>query len=459
MDSRNGVNKIYVNFIRSSSFLYTLTRNYFDWDQYNLVIPGLWIGKLPTNDGPVEGARDFDSKLIAKINRDTPDLPLKLVVSVVEENELNGEGFYLVETIKPDQWKINGINHHLLEMVDFTADVDIKEAVETITVILRVLEEKKHSVYVHCKAGRSRSAMICAIVLALIVEDPETKNKITLQTAIEFLTAQRKQVDIDEDKQKIAARILELFNCLNNLLEYVSQGFSLSGCLSGLESEKRDWMIYLLSSQYLSMLVKDQHEFEAICKIISPVACEYLVNQLYKSNNPPFGICNDKRYEEAALKEIINKLVSIIKSEQWKDAGFDVWSRAKKPTGIAQMFEFCCDKDIHSMNADQLRSFLTELTKKFKSENSPNRSPKSSRFFNYFSDALSQKICRKNITKGFYNLINVIAKNVSAKSWCPHLFVDQLNSYYKTHVNPEMDVMQRDDVDGSASANPLRRSM
>lgn len=430
--------------IRTSSFYYTIIRNKIDWDEFNWIRDGLWVGKLPTIDGPLEEARDFDVKLIAKILEKTPKMPLELVVSVVEEDELLGEGFAFVETIKPEQWDKNGIKHHLLKMVDFTADVNFKEAVETVKKILEVIKAGK-SVYVHCKAGRSRSVALSVVVFILSTINSETGKKFTLDEALEILSERRKQADVDDEKRKMAARILKLIDDLDKLFGMLQSNSSLSHALAKFAENDRNWLVVLLSKQELQELIKDKNELQCVFKYLSPAYRVYLYNQLDKdfiiklfsddkSEYDELALENIKWMEES-LKDILSKHVTIINSVAWDTAGTGMF-HSKIPTGINNMQNVVKPIDVNKMNLNQSIDFLDLLSKQFKADNSPTRSPKSNRLFDAISTHVIEPIARiprKDVTKKYYRLFNVSVKNTDAKNWNPHLFMDQLNELYAKH--------------------------
>ncbi len=181
--------------VRTISFWY----NEFKYDeQTSHIMTGLYLGMIPHN------SPDSILKFVADIN---PTRPLGLVVSVVEENELKGEGFLGAKMVSPKDWQSKGVAHHLIRMVDFTANVDITKSIETIKKMRACILEGK-AVFVHCKAGRSRSAMFCAIYMSLFVDNPITEQKYTLAEALEVLKNAREQVSVGSEKLETAKKIM-----------------------------------------------------------------------------------------------------------------------------------------------------------------------------------------------------------------------------------------------------------
>ena len=110
--------------------------------------------------------------------------------------------------VSPQDWLANDIKHTLVNMRDFSADVDHKTVIQTILKIKEAIDNHQ-SVYIHCKAGRSRSAMLCAIFLTVFIDNPMTQQKYTLPESILFLKNARKQLLIDRRKFSLAQKIID----------------------------------------------------------------------------------------------------------------------------------------------------------------------------------------------------------------------------------------------------------
>ena len=91
-----------------------------------------------------------------------------------------------MDPIRPEEWKADGVDHENLPMKDFTADVDVRLAAEVVFKTQRCRDNDK-STYVHCKAGKSRSAMFVSCVLAMfdLLENKENKVK-TVEELVEL---------------------------------------------------------------------------------------------------------------------------------------------------------------------------------------------------------------------------------------------------------------------------------
>jgi protein-tyrosine phosphatase len=114
----------------------------------------LYLGKIPTKEEAVR---------LKKMLKN-----LKRIVAVVEAFELAGYG--LVSTLPiqtPLEWKTMGVKHHqLVKRDDKTDDFPIRLLIQTV-VMMRQDIENGEDVYVHCKAGKSRSPTVILLYLAL----------------------------------------------------------------------------------------------------------------------------------------------------------------------------------------------------------------------------------------------------------------------------------------------------
>lgn len=192
----------------SVSLSYNLVRGLVDYHKHSFVTSGLFLGMLPVQRTALGGtfAHSTD-EIIAFVQSLDAERPLRMVISVVEPEELNGNRFVGFTVASPDDWKAQGIQHCLLEMRDFQAHVDTGAALEAL-VRAKGCIDGGGAVYIHCKAGRSRSAMICAVYLAAYVSNPETMHLYSLDEAVLLLQRQRKQVSLDADKLVKAGELL-----------------------------------------------------------------------------------------------------------------------------------------------------------------------------------------------------------------------------------------------------------
>ena len=202
------------NAVRSTSLIYTQITIHCGRDAHNVLSDGLFIGTIPIKEvyklTPYSDKFNNEHKqIIELVKKSNPNRLLKLVVSVVQKNEFKGEGFASVKSmVTAENWKAEGVDHHLLEMEDFTANVSNKEAIAAVLKMRKCIEEGG-AVYVHCKAGRSRSIMMCAIYLAIYGTDPIKPKAMLLSDVILLLQEKRKQMAFDLPKIKKAEEIIK----------------------------------------------------------------------------------------------------------------------------------------------------------------------------------------------------------------------------------------------------------
>lgn len=138
---------------------------------YNRIDETVVLGALPL--------QHYCSKLVEEEN-------IKGVVSLNEEWEMKG-------TMPTEQeWKDLGVEQLKLPTVDYTgtpSQENIQKAVQFIS----KFRCRQESVYVHCKAGRTRSTTIVACYLVY-------KNKWTPEEAVDFIKTKRPHIWL-RDKQ------------------------------------------------------------------------------------------------------------------------------------------------------------------------------------------------------------------------------------------------------------------
>ncbi len=125
------------------------------------------------------------------------DLGVTHVISMVEDFEI--EDGWLNKPVKRLDWEARGIQVKHIQAVDFLplTHEQIEEGVEHLNALL----ERNYSVYIHCKAGRGRSATIVIVYLMKY-------QGFSFNQAFSFIQEQRPQINLNEQQQKA---ILEYF--------------------------------------------------------------------------------------------------------------------------------------------------------------------------------------------------------------------------------------------------------
>ncbi|KAJ1366765.1 hypothetical protein KIN20_027521 [Parelaphostrongylus tenuis] len=148
---------------------YNLLRNYLQpniWTWYNRVDSTLVVGALPF--------KSMQEELIKKEN-------IGGVVCCVEEFELK----YGRNVIQKEDWIAAGVAVHHIPMVDFFGSAG-RVQVDSAVKFIENISSTGKSVYVHCKAGRTRSATIAVCYLM------KSRNWLP-NVAVEYLKSKRPQ--------------------------------------------------------------------------------------------------------------------------------------------------------------------------------------------------------------------------------------------------------------------------
>lgn len=124
------------------------------------------------------------------------------IVSIVDVFEFTSG----VGTIRPKDCQKNSWNHYHLPMTDYTPDMEIENIIAAAKAI-RDAKQRGDVVYIHCKAGKARSAMVLAVYFALyddafrqtlggyVLQNPH----LLLKASIEHIKKIRPQVDLHNE--------------------------------------------------------------------------------------------------------------------------------------------------------------------------------------------------------------------------------------------------------------------
>lgn len=209
--------------IRTLSLAYTAVRNYIDWNTFSHISEGIFLGMIPTKSALFVSRQHYDmhKQIIAEASKVSPERPLRFVVSMTEEDELKGDGFYCATMVSPRDWHRENVKHRLIKMADFTATVPDEAVIDAIFAMNDVLRNNG-STYIHCKAGRSRSVMFCAIYLSVFGTDPNDPREMPLEKAADLIRSRRPHIEFDVPKVVKAREIIEKIRKMLRKQAYLS---------------------------------------------------------------------------------------------------------------------------------------------------------------------------------------------------------------------------------------------
>lgn len=127
------------------------------------------------------------------------------VVSIVDYFEFTSETPIAGKPFSPKDCQTHGYHNYHLPMTDYTPDMEMENIINA----AKAIHEAKlrgDVVYIHCKAGKARSAMVLSVYFALYDQDFRNQNKdvldkphILLRRAVNHIKASRKQVDLHDE--------------------------------------------------------------------------------------------------------------------------------------------------------------------------------------------------------------------------------------------------------------------
>ena len=158
------------------------------WNAMDVIVPGVVLGVIPEKD-QINQLLEITKKSVDGGNPNSIH-----VFSIIDELEQAMDGI-----AQPTDLLAHGIVHHQVPMTDFGADI-LPEALLAPVYEMKKAIEEGGSVYIHCKAGRARSAMIVAAYLTIFGgKEVFGESAPSLQKAVKFLKGKRGQVNLHEE--------------------------------------------------------------------------------------------------------------------------------------------------------------------------------------------------------------------------------------------------------------------
>uniref|UniRef100_A0AC35U326 TYR_PHOSPHATASE_2 domain-containing protein n=1 Tax=Rhabditophanes sp. KR3021 TaxID=114890 RepID=A0AC35U326_9BILA len=148
---------------------YNLAKNYLQpskWQWYSRIDENIIVGALPFQSM----LNDLEKEKVGGVVCCTEKFELAISYKAMEEQD----------------WAVKGIKFHHVPMTDFTGSTSRQEVVGAVDFIDNINKDGK-TVYIHCKAGRTRSATVAMCYLL-------HKYDYMPNVAFEFLKQKRDQV-------------------------------------------------------------------------------------------------------------------------------------------------------------------------------------------------------------------------------------------------------------------------
>lgn len=215
---------------------YNRARSNIDWNGFSLIKPAAkGCGEVLLGQIPIQ---PFRNTLVKKLSGNG------LVVSCNDHFELAGIGAFC-NIIPPHSWTYYSVDHQHLPFTDYASNADPSLIILTLQKMVHV-HNKGGAIYLHCKAGRSRSALIAALFLC-ITDEAKINQLSQVETVLQIediltktiaeLKVARAQVSVGKAKLALGVNVLcqyiqywhgvlspDLFNSLthaeNNLCAY-----------------------------------------------------------------------------------------------------------------------------------------------------------------------------------------------------------------------------------------------
>lgn len=183
------------------------TRAGSEYKKHNFIDDNVILGMYRGSKGGLEIIRDFKKK----------GKELTLVVTCLEDHEKNFESNRAFTAGNPAFWRNMSVQQIQVPAIDFTKIITDKEMLFEALNLMHEVNKADEGFYIHCKAGKGRSAMVLVIFYVLFSTSLTGDTlELRIEAAYKLLQDARKQV-IQDVTYRSAVR--------DYVLEYMSSNF------------------------------------------------------------------------------------------------------------------------------------------------------------------------------------------------------------------------------------------
>lgn len=202
---------------------------------WNEIVDGLFLGAIPI-ETQVGSWGNHGKKIRQQCKG--KNKPLGLVVSVMEDWELDGYGLCGLQPVTKNYWESKKVAHQILPLKDFKGDIPLATLKDTVECIDNH-HQNSQSVYIHCKAGRGRSF---AVVMCYLMD----KFKLDMMPALELVLKKRYHVSPSSAQFQLIENYRKLYLPTREGLVPEHPAF---------RSFRKDWLSFMQSPMAISTTV------------------------------------------------------------------------------------------------------------------------------------------------------------------------------------------------------------
>lgn len=137
--------------------------------------------------------------------------PLGHVIGAIEKHENKRKTTRVLRPVKPRHWSERGITFQRVNVPDYSTKVDNKDILDAVKNITAT-RIKGQSVYVHCKAGRSRSVLILMCYLTTEYRNAQGQ-ALSYEEAYALIKNKRTHIDFAKPRKRQAVKdFIQFYN-------------------------------------------------------------------------------------------------------------------------------------------------------------------------------------------------------------------------------------------------------